>query len=134
VAERLIFLTSWRYVGRLGDRHVYAQVSVFPLGTVRQGGRRTVNFVASVRDNLAVTRKMHVTNISATGCKLEGAGALVVGSEVWIKPEGHFPVKGQIKWAEADEAGCEFLAALSDQDVDALTVPTSVVRKGAFRR
>jgi hypothetical protein len=113
---------------------MYAQVSVFPLGAVRRGGRRTVNFVASVRDNLAVTRKMRVTDISSAGCKLEGAGSLVVGSEVWIKPDGHFPVRAQIKWAEADDAGCAFLSELTDQEVEGLTAPASVVRRGAFRR
>jgi PilZ domain len=113
---------------------MYAQVSVFPVGAVRRGGRRTVNFVASVRDNLAVTRTMRVTDISATGCKLEGAGALAAGSEVWIKPEGHFPVKAQIKWAEADDAGCAFLSELTAEEVEGLTAPTTVVKKGAFRR
>jgi hypothetical protein len=113
---------------------MYAQVSVFPLGAVRQGGRRTVNFVASVRDNLAVTRKMRVIDISSTGCKLEGAGALAVGSEVWIKPDGHFPVKAQVKWAEADDAGCAFLSELTAEELEGLTAPATLVRKGVFGR
>jgi hypothetical protein len=53
---------------------------------------------------------------------------------VWIKPDGHFPVRAQIKWAEADDAGCAFLSALTDQEVEGLTAPAAVVRKGAFRR
>jgi hypothetical protein len=76
---------------------------------------------------------MRVTDISPAGCKLEGAGALVVGSEVWIKPNGQFPIKAQIKWAEADDAGCSFLSELTAEEVERPTAPTTLVRKGAFR-
>jgi hypothetical protein len=107
-------------------------ITVFPDGDHRSTIRRRVNFVASVRAAAAVVERACISDLSTTGCALESTIALNVGQEVWIKLPGHVPLRAQVRWADGDKAGCEFVSPLSTFDIESLPQPAGRVTKRLF--
>jgi hypothetical protein len=108
-----------------------ATVALMPAHQVRGSSRRTVNFVASMREANAAVRPTRVGDLSLTGCSLIMTDAPPIGSEVWIKLSGRLPLRAAVKWVEAGRAGCEFLTPLDDRELEELAMPTGV-RKRLF--
>ena len=61
----------------------------------------------------------NIVNVSATGARLRGCRDVSQGDDLWIKV-GVIDALATVAWAEEEQCGVTFDAALSDADLDHL--------------
>lgn len=61
-------------------------------------------------------------DLSAYGCRIDGAGSHAAGERVWLRLSGGLPVAATVVWAADGAAGCRFDEPLPRGLVRALTL------------
>ena len=88
------------------------------------GGRRIAPrkpaFKAAGVMTLTGSQTAYLVDISATGAKLNGAGVLSVGQDIWLKA-GKIDVLATVAWSEPNSCGIQFDAALDPDEVEQLS-------------
>jgi hypothetical protein len=101
----------------------------------RAGRRRVLNINASIRDAGSPLRRLAVSDLSVSGCRLQDSAGLTENTQVWLKLAGLLPMRARVMWQKGDQAGCEFIDPLSESDLSSLLPPAgAVVRKSVFTK
>jgi hypothetical protein len=114
---------------------MFADVTTHPDADARVGRRRVVNINASVHDADTQLQRLRVSDLSASGCRLQDVAGLSQLAEVWVKLAGLLPMRARVMWQNGDEAGCEFIDPLSESDLASLLPPPgTIARKKLFTK
>lgn len=88
------------------------------------GGRRAAARSPAFRATGILTRDQsqvgYLLDVSATGARLDGAGNLSVGQDIWLKTE-KIDVLAQVVWSAPDMCGVHFDTPLNDLQIKQLT-------------
>jgi hypothetical protein len=84
----------------------------------RRAERLPVLIQAHKRDGGDAPVPITVTDLTAEGCRIEGAFDVAEGAEVWLAIPGIAPRRARIAWAQPRAAGCEFVFPVRDDIVD----------------
>jgi hypothetical protein len=109
---------------------IFAEVVV--IGSDARGSiRRIVNFAAFVREAGATAVRTKVSDLSETGCSIQGH-AFDVGSELWLKITGVNPIRANSVWTDGDRTGLKFSTPLALPEIHDLPGTSATAQKRIF--
>ncbi len=93
------------------------QAQLIYLRDKRSLERRVVNYAASLREAGSAGTPVRLIDISKSGCKISSPAAGPAGEEHWFKFSGVEPIRARLVWLFGEQAGFEFLAPLTDDQL-----------------